>query len=124
MRRSLIAAAALGLLAIATPAWAASAKVNAGDDAIAWGSTELCRVYVDYIYEHKVNLWCADHGTAWVKVRVPGVDGHVTRVKANGDGDCSGKQITFTKRGNVVKVKITHTGVFDCTYTSVVVRYS
>jgi hypothetical protein len=81
-------------------------------------------VYVDHIYTHTVDLWCVDHGTAWVKVKVPGVDGHVTRVSANGDGDCSGRQITFTKRGNVVKVKITHTGDFNCTYTWVVVRYS
>ena len=124
MRRLLVGTVVLGLVSIATPAQAASVKVNAADNAVAWDSTDLCSVNVDDTYDHEVNLWCIDHGTAWVRVKVPGVRGHVTRVLANGDGDCSGKSLTYTKVRTVVRVTIEHSGDFDCVYTNVTVRYS
>lgn len=113
--------AVIGLTAI--PAQAARVRVNAADNAVRWDSTESCDVFVDDVFAHTVNLWCFVEGRAWVVVRVPGIKGKVTRVIANGEGDCSGKRVTYRKRGDVVRVKILHRGDFDCTYGDIVVRY-
>lgn len=125
MRKLLATALAVSFLVVsASPAWAGRARVLAGDAAIAWDSGDLCGVFAHDYGDHDVELYCVSSGSAWVKIRVPGVQGAVTRVVANGDGDCSGKSVTYVKRGTVVKVKIRHTGDFDCTYTAIVVRYS
>jgi hypothetical protein len=124
VRRSLAAILTLVvIISTATAALAARVRVNAADNAVRWDSTDLCDVVVDDYLDHTVNLYCFGEGRAYVVVRVPGVRGRVTRVIARGEGDCSGKEITYRKRGDVVRVKILHRGDFDCTYADVIVRY-
>ena len=57
-------------------------------------------------------------------MKVPGVDGDVRTVKVTRRGDCSGLQVSYRKRGDVVIVKIDERGEFDCRYKRVVVRFS
>ena len=52
---------------------------NAAENAIRWDSGDLCLVDVDDTYDMEVDLFCAGDGSAWVKVRVPGVTDSVTR---------------------------------------------
>jgi hypothetical protein len=124
LRRSLVVVLTLVVvISTATVALAARVRVNAADNAVRWDSTEFCDVIVDDYFDHTVELYCFGEGRAYVIVRVPGVRGRVTRVIAQGEGDCSGKEITWRKRDSVVRVKILHRGDFDCTYTDVIVRY-
>ena len=137
MRRLIaIVSAAVITLATATPASAAVVKVNAAKKAVAWDDVDVdndqhwarCTVYVlDWVDDPYVRLWCIGdrgHGSAWVRVRVPGVRGEVTRVRVTGTGDCSTQEIRWRKRGSTVLVKVSVTAEDNCEVRTVRVRYT
>lgn len=110
---------------MATPALAARERVNAAENVTRYESIgEFCDVFVDDFSDFEVNVYCFDTGRTWFKVRVPGVTGRVTRVIARGTGDCSGKRLSFRKRGDVAIVKVTNVGEFDCSYSTIIVRHT
>lgn len=128
MRRLVIAIAAVLPLVLATPASADSVRVNAAENISTWGTRGDdyggCAVRIDTFDDRDVRAFCWENGGTWFKVRVPGVDGDVTRVQAAETGDCSGQRITWKKPNSTAIVRIANTGEFDCRYTTVVVRYS
>ena len=126
MRRAVLLAGliTLFLATLASPAHAAQVSVLASENVSRYDSTDLCGVFIDDYDDNEVNAVCFGEGRTWVKVRVPGVDGDVNLVKVTRRGDCSGIAITYSKRGDVVTVKITETGEFDCYYKRVTVRFS
>ncbi|HET7236349.1 MAG TPA: hypothetical protein VFK59_07945 [Actinomycetota bacterium] len=111
---------------MATPASAAQVSVLASENVTLYDDPgEYCGVFVDDYDDNEIEAYCLDeNGHTWVKVRVPGVDGAVTSVKVTRRGDCSGVDIGYRKRGDVVTVKIDERGEFDCYYKRVVVRFS
>lgn len=127
MRRRLITTvAALTVVMTASAAHAATITVNAARNEYAHNSTRYCGVIVDDYFEYNVNVYCFGSGTAWFKVKVPGVRGKILSVNATGRGDCSGKHLSFRRSKSTpttVLVTISHSGDFDCTYRSVSVDY-
>jgi hypothetical protein len=137
MRRLIaVVSAAVITLATATPASAAVVKVNAAKKAVASDDVDVdndehwarCTVYVlDWLDDPYVRLWCIGdrgHGSAWVRVRVPGVRGEVTRVRVTSTGDCSTHDIRWRKRGSTVLVKVSVTAEDNCEVRTVRVRYT
>lgn len=135
MKRIIVAAttaAALGISAV--PASAAVTKVNAAKNAVAWDSEDvdtdeafvLCDVYVqDFGDDPYVSLACfgtEGYGRAWVRVKVPGVRGRVTRVRAGTTGDCDGREITWRKRRTKVLVTVAVTAESECEVRAIRVR--
>lgn len=127
MKRGLVLGAALALLVVAAPpALAETNRVNAAENLTRYDSNgNGCAVLVDDFDEMTVNPFCFGEGSAWFKVRVPGVHGRVTGVATRATGDCSGRGVTFTKNRLIVVVRVGHTGGdFDCTYSTIIVRSS
>jgi hypothetical protein len=130
-----IVSAAVIALATAAPASAAVEKVNAAKKAVAWDDVDVddgehwarCTVYVlDWLDAPYVRLWCIGdrgQGEAWVRVRVPGVRGDVTRVRVASTGDCSTKEIKWRKRRSTVIVTVSVTAEDNCEIRTVRVRY-
>jgi hypothetical protein len=137
MRRFIaIASAAIITLATAAPASAAVAKVNAAKKAVAWDDVDIddgahwarCTVYVlDWLDDPYVRLWCIGDrgdGRAWVRVRVPGVRGDVTRVRVSATGDCNRKEVRWRKRRSTVLVTVSVTAEANCEVRTVRVRHT
>jgi hypothetical protein len=137
MRRFIaIASAAVIMLATAAPAGAAVAKVNAAKKAVAWDDVDiddgtnyaLCTVYVlDWLDNPYVRLWCIGDrgdGRAWVRVRVPGVRGDVTRVRVTATGDCNRQEVRWRKRRSTVLVTVSVTAEANCEVRTVRVRHT
>jgi hypothetical protein len=127
MKRTTVAGAtALAfLVALAPPAFAETESVNAAENVTRYDSHgDACGVIVDDYLDNEVNAYCFLSGNTWFKVRVPGVDGQVRSVRVARRGDCSGTDVSFTKRGDVVTVKVVSRGEFDCYFTRVSVRHT
>ena len=122
--------------ATAAPASAVVARVNSAEEAVAWDDVDVdndehyarCTVYVlDWLDNPYVRLWCIGDrgsGSAWVRVKVPGVRGEVTRVRVAATGDCTTKEIRWRKRGSTVLVKVSITAEDNCEVRTVRVRYT
>ena len=131
-----ILGAAVITLATAAPASAGVVKVNAAKKAVASDDVDvddgehyaLCTVYVlDWVDNPYVRLWCngdRGYGEAWVRVKVPGVRGEVTRVRVTGTGDCNTMETKWRKRRATVLVKIWVTAEDNCEVRAVRVRYA
>lgn len=136
MRRFIaIASAAVITLATASPASAAVTKVNAAKKAVAWDDVDVngshyarCVVYVlDWLDDPYVRLWCdgdRGYGRAWVRIRVPGVRGDVTRVRVAATGDCNRKEVSWRKRRSTVLVTVSVTADDNCEVRTVKVRHT
>ena len=128
-KKALALVAVVGLTVVLTPvaAHAGTVKVNAAKAEYAHDSSQFCGVAVDDYFEYEINVYCFGSGSTWFKTKVPGVSGKVTSVQVNGQGDCSGKRVTWTrsaKKWSTLLVTTKNTGDFDCYYKSVVVRFS
>jgi hypothetical protein len=126
MKRILFAVSTFAtVMILALPAWAETESVLAAEHVSRYDSGGgACGVIVDDYLEMEVNAYCFGGGHTWVKVRVPGVDGNVTRVSVQRRGDCSDLSVTYRKNGDNVTVKIAESGDFDCYYKRVIVRHT
>jgi hypothetical protein len=130
-------AAALLLALAAIPAQAAVKEVNAGVNAVAWDEEFVwdgqnfaacdVRTY-DWGDDPRVDLSCngdPGYGSAWVRVRVPGVRGKVTGVRAELTGDCSNnRNVSWKKKRSKVLVTVSiHADPF-CQVRTIRVSYS
>jgi hypothetical protein len=117
-------AALVLVIALASPAFAAQVRVNAGDNARRSGDRgPLCMVEIDDYYAHQVHVYCINSGRTWFTVRVDGVDGHPRRISVRQTGDCAGRRVTHRQSGETVLVKIENSGDFNCYYHAVTVRF-
>jgi hypothetical protein len=130
-------AAALLLALAATPAQAAVKEVNAGVNAVAWDEEFFwdgqhyarCDVHTyNWGDDPRVDLSCdgaEGYGTAWVRVRVPGIRGKVTGVRAELTGDCSNnRNVSWKKKRSKVLVTVSiHADAF-CQVRTIRVSYS
>lgn len=130
-------AAALLLALAAIPAQAAVKEVNAGVNAVAWDEEFVwdgqhyaqCDVQTyNWGNDPRVDLSCdgaEGYGTAWVRVRVPGVRGKVTGVRAELTGDCTNnRNVSWKKKRSKVLVTVSiHADAF-CQVRTIRVSYS
>lgn len=109
--------AALVMVAlVAAPVHAAVADYPFAPYVVAKNSTGGdCGVVVGERRANEVHLWCEGSGSAWVKVRVRGIEGRITRVVSFFRGDCSGWSGWWEQRGRTMVGKdIFRGGDFDC----------
>lgn len=134
MKKMAVLGIAATFLLSAGPTEAAVKKVNAALNAVAWDAVDVddgvIRAYcdvniVDTGDDPHVRLTCfgtEGYGKAWVRVKVPGVKGKVTRVRAATSAFCSGKKVTWKKRPNRVLVTVSVRAGSNCDVGTISVR--